>query len=747
VATEHPPAPLPPGRQAQVLSGLRVVEIGQYVAAPLAGTIFADLGADVTKVERPGGDPLRADPARFASWNRGKETVELDLRTRLGADTLSELVDEADLLIENLRPGALDRLDLAPATLRATRTRLVTCSISAWGSSGPSRDEPGWEPLVHARAGAQQGLFTGDHPMWLPFPVASVSAALVAVMGAAAALIKRASTGYGQHVETSLLDALLFLNAAAIFHREGHRPRIIRHTKSPILRVFDTSDGRAVMVNLSGTERWRELCRLLGMDDGGLDYSTPQGLSKLSDREWNRDMLQQVIKGFGSLTADEWESALLLQPAAVAKCNSLAEWLASEQARVEGLIEQVDDPALGQVPLVGPPVRIAVGRGTHGPNRRHGGEQGALGGHRIIDLSSFWAGPLASRLLAELGADVVKVEPPGGEGGFQMMPVLPNIYVDANRSKRGIVLDLKTPEDKVRLLDLVAASDVVVENAMAGAWERLGLDEGALRAVNPSVIYARAKGFGVAGPLATRPSFDYVVQAATGMEMTQGGGVRPVPVNFTANDYGTGLLLGAGIVLALLGRARGAAISGVDASLALTATVFQSEDVAALATGAEAGVVPDRVGADLLGPSMWFHLYRATNGWVTVCCVTDLHRTGLLRACGLSDEGGIDDDGTFAPLVDEVGDAVGMLTVDAALSALHTEGVPAARSVHPSAVPDDPQVVARKLLRRYQHPAAGRFVQVGLPLSLSVDAPAVKGPAPTPAPVRRRLKKPAAAPA
>ena len=136
---------------------------------------------------------------------------------------------------------------------------------------------------------------------------------------------------------------------------------------------------------------------------------------------------------------------------------------------------------------------------------KHGALDLGLGGHRIIDLSNFWAGPLAARLLAESGADVVKVEPPGGEGAFQLMPVLPNIYVDGNRSKRGLVLDLKTVEDRARLFDLVAASDVVVENAMAGAWERLGLDEAALRAVNPSLVYARAKGFGVTGPLATRP--------------------------------------------------------------------------------------------------------------------------------------------------------------------------------------------------------------------------------------------------
>ena len=197
----------------------------------------------------------------------------------------------------------------------------------------------------------------------------------------------------------------------------------------------------------------------------------------------------------------------------------------------------------------GPVLAGAAGRPAgadrHGPGqrrsgRRHGGEHGALGGHRIVDLSSFWAGPLAARLLAELGADVVKVEPPGGEGGFQLMPVLPNIYVDGNRSKRGLVLDLKTAEDRARLLDLVAASDVVVENAVAGAWERLGLDEDAAARRQPDLVYARAKGFGVAGPLAARPSFDYVVQAATGMEMTQGGGRGRCPSTSRRTTTGPG---------------------------------------------------------------------------------------------------------------------------------------------------------------------------------------------------------------
>ncbi len=680
------------------------------------------------KVERPGGDPLRVDAARFAAWNRGKQTVELDLGSREGRDEVLSLIDGADLLVENLRPGALERLGLGTVALRDGRPRLVTCSISAWGSGGPARDEPGWEPLVHARGGAQQGLFTGDEPIWMPFPAASVAAALLAVLGAGAALVKRESTGYGQHVETSLLDGLLFLNAAPIFHREGRPPRIVRQRNSVILRIYDTADGRGVMVNLSGTERWRELCRLVGADDGGLDYGTPEGMSRLSDKEWNRAKLAEFTERFASKTADEWEKILLDTPAAVAKCNTVAEWISHEQAQANEIFIESDDPALGSAPVVGPPVRIGVDAvsGARRSARRHGGEQGALGGHRIVDLSNFWAGPLASRLLAELGAEVVKVEPPGGEGGFQMMPVLPNIYVDGNRSKRGLVLDLKTPEDRARLFDLVAASDVVVENAMAGAWERLGLEEAALRAVNPGLVYARAKGFGVTGPLATRPTFDYVVQAATGMEMTQGGGERPAPGNVVVNDYGTGLLLAAGIVCALLGRARGVPVTTVDASLALTASLYQSEDVAVL--GAR-GSVGDLVGSDGRGPSVGRHVYRAKDGWVAMCCVTGAHLEGLGRVFD-----------STSWTTSAVAGSVGELTTDEVLGRLRSAGVPATVSVHPSAVPEDPQVVARGLLRQYRHPAAGRFVQVGIPLTLSVDTPAVKGPAPTPAPVRRRTR-------
>ena len=176
------------------------------------------------------------------------------------------------------------------------------------------------------------------------------------------------------------MDGLLFLNAAPIFHREGHRPRIVRQTKSPILRVFDTADGRAVMVNLSGTERWRELCRLLDMDDGGLDYSSPEGLV---------EAVRQGVEPEDTAASHRGVR------------NPHRGRVGGGTARAAGRRRQVQHPGRVAGPRAGPhggrggtagTYRVAPG-GQKRSGRRHGSEHGALGGHRIVDLSSFWAGP------------------------------------------------------------------------------------------------------------------------------------------------------------------------------------------------------------------------------------------------------------------------------------------------------------------------------------------------------------------
>jgi crotonobetainyl-CoA:carnitine CoA-transferase CaiB-like acyl-CoA transferase len=201
------------------------------------------------------------------------------------------------------------------------------------------------------------------------------------------------------------------------------------------------------------------------------------------------------------------------------------------------------------------------------------------------------------------------------------------------------------------------------------------------------------------------------VQAATGMVTTNGGG-EPKPMNFTANDYGTGLHLAVGIVLGLLARARGHAVTTVEASLMMTATVFQAEHVAQIAMGS-AGRDDTTVGC---------HLYEAKDGWLVTCAVGADQEERMRAALGVDtwDTG-------------SVGEVIATMTTEEARSRLAAARVGAAVSAHPRDVPDDPQVIAAGLLRSLRHPVAGRIEQVGVPLHLSVDVPAVKGPAPVPA--------------
>ena len=204
------------------------------------------------------------------------------------------------------------------------------------------------------------------------------------------------------------------------------------------------------------------------------------------------------------------------------------------------------------------------------------------------------------------------------------------------------------------------------------------------------------------------------------MEMTQGGD-RAQPTNFTVNDYGTGLHLAASIVLAMLARARGVPAAVVESSLMVTATVWEAEHASLLA----AGRMVDGAGPDRTGPSLGRRLYEADDGWVVVCAVTAEPDAAVAAAVGAD-----------APTLDAVATAVRSRSVADVLAAFSAAGVPAARSVHPTAVPDDPQVRARGLLATVRHPVAGALEQVGIPFRLSVDAPAVKSAAPVPG--RRR---------
>ena len=150
------------------LRGIRVVEFGQYIPGPLLGMLLAEQGADVIKVERPGGDPARSEPA-FATWNRSKRSVELDLKSATGLEKARELIGWADVLIENFRPSVADRLGIGYEETK-DNPALIYCSLPGFGEESPHRNERGWEHIVGAATGAHQGVPGMDEPLFLPLP-------------------------------------------------------------------------------------------------------------------------------------------------------------------------------------------------------------------------------------------------------------------------------------------------------------------------------------------------------------------------------------------------------------------------------------------------------------------------------------------------------------------------------------------------------------------------------------------------
>jgi crotonobetainyl-CoA:carnitine CoA-transferase CaiB-like acyl-CoA transferase len=704
-----------------LFAGLRVVEIGHYVAGPFAGQLLADQGADVIKVEPPGGDAYRADPGRFVAWNRGKRSVVLDLKTAENRERLRLLMLDADVVIENYRPGVLARLGIDFGELQALNPGLVTCSISGFGSAGPLRDMPGWEPIVHARAGVHVGFGEHDERVWRPFPLASVAAGLLATFGIVAALLERDRSGQGQHVETSLFDAALYMNGSAIIQGDVPPMHIQGRTDTPRVHIYPTADGWLQVV--AGTEQSRQSFEdMLKREDSGLTPDVAAARAVMATR-----------------ASADWEGRLAELGVPAGACGPVGEWLAHPLAVQSGLAVHWADSPFGELTTVGPPVRglsdsarlrppPALGSSSAGWREvaRFGPDTaaaagdtaaaGILDGVTILDLTRILPGPLAGRLLAEIGAHVVKIEPPGGEEGY----VVPFMYLEGNRSKASAEIDLKLQAGRDEFRELVRAADVVIENARAGVWDRLGLGDADLHALKPDLIYARSKGYGVEGPYAKLRAFEHVIQAMTGMQQTQGGSGPPRMMTVPACDYAAPLYLSIGILCSLLRGRRmdsiGSRGATVDASLAVAASVYEAEHLAVI--GGSSGVHDD-VGPHLRGPDGARQIYPVADGWVVIFAATRAQQDALCRCLQIA-----------SPEIEAVAAAVHGWVAAELVETLGAAGIAAARSVLPQEVSGDAQVISRGLLCALEHPTWGRVVQVGIPFSLSRNRPAVRSVAP-----------------
>lgn len=265
------------------LAGLQVIDCSWGTAGPRATGILADYGADVIRVEPPGGDPYRDELAvAYSVFNRGKRSIELDLRGDSGLGVLLRLIDSADVFVQSWRPGVAERLGLGYRTVHGLSPHAVYCSITGFGAEGPFRDLRGYESIVHAVIGTMgEQVGHREGPIFENLPFASTGAACLALIGVLASLYRQADDGLGRHVETSLLDGALAFLSMVWGDIDGGPPRIAVGSSRSIVRSFRCAGDDYIGVHTGAVGAFGRLMKALGLDDrippseSGLDIGMP----------------------------------------------------------------------------------------------------------------------------------------------------------------------------------------------------------------------------------------------------------------------------------------------------------------------------------------------------------------------------------------------------------------------------------------------------------------------------------------
>jgi len=263
------------------LDGVRVVDLTSYIAGSYAGMMLSDLGARVVKVQSLDGDSFRELPG-FPGWNRGKRSLAVNLKTSDGRDIVERLAAEADVLMENMRPGVVDRLGLGWERMRAINPRLIYASVTAFGSTGPYIDRPGFDPLLQAMSGMMTLQGFGGPPQYLRIAITDYYTAALAAQAILAALFVRERSGRGQRVETSLLHGSLALQSGNVVDFLG-KPTIFR--VNPTYRLYQAGDGQWFFLACGNQSFWVKLCKVLDMNELADDPRFASWLLRLDNSE------------------------------------------------------------------------------------------------------------------------------------------------------------------------------------------------------------------------------------------------------------------------------------------------------------------------------------------------------------------------------------------------------------------------------------------------------------------------------
>jgi crotonobetainyl-CoA:carnitine CoA-transferase CaiB-like acyl-CoA transferase len=347
---------------SQVLQGFKVVEQGTFITGPAAGMLLGDLGADVVKVEQPGtGDPFRAFKdglysPHFQTYNRNKRSIALDTKVEADRAVLDALIADADVYIQNFRPGVADKLGVGEKRLRALNPRLVYCSISGFGPTGPAASRPAYDTVAQAASGFLGLLVNPENPRVVGPAIADALTGFYAAYGVLGALLERSRTGQGRTVEVSMLEAMAHFNLDAFTHYlqvdevmgPYSRPRV---SQSYVLKC---ADGKWIALHMSSPEKfWQGLARAIEKPDLFDDARFATREARIENQEAIIELLGERFK---RRTRDDWVARLLPEDVPHSPMYDTREALEDPQAKHLQLMTSAEHPVMGLFRTVRSPV-------------------------------------------------------------------------------------------------------------------------------------------------------------------------------------------------------------------------------------------------------------------------------------------------------------------------------------------------------------------------------------------------------
>ncbi len=765
------------------LEGVRVLELGEMVSAAYASKLIGDLGAEVIKVEEPGGDPARQrgpfpdgrvdveKSGTFLALNTNKRGLSLDLVRDAAA--LRQLVAETDILIHNYPPRRMAELGLAYEPFRQLNPRLVMCSITPFGLTGPHKDYHAYE-LTTAHGGGWAWLSPGasERPDLPPLKAAGhqadLQAGLTAAMVSMAAYARTLETGQGEHIDLSVQEYVAsFLEQNFVYY--SYMGQVASRLGQRLLApwgMFACRDGLIFMVTVE-QDQWLRLVELMGNPE----WASWEIFQDPFMRAQNWDVLKPYLdEWMQTWTVEELFKAGQERRICFAPVYSMEQLPRQRQLQERNIFVKVSHPAAGTLSHLGPPYRFQddwwqitrpapllgehsqeilnrPARSASPPARPQASASGLpLEGIRVVDFSWAWAGPFCAMQLAHLGAEVIRVESQARPDLGRRVPIYPTgMEPGLNRSgyanqwhqgKKSILLNLSKPQAIPVAKALIETSDVVVENYATGVMERLGLGYAELKQRNPGLIMASISGYGHTGPQKNYMGYGPAIVPLTGLSSLTGyadGG--PSEVGISYGDPNGGLNAAVAITAAVIAKKRTGQGQYIDVSLWESMAVLVFEGWMDYAMNQRQ---PERIGNrdPLMAPHNCFRCV-GEDEWVSIACGTDGEWRALCQTIGQPE---LADDARFQTAAarkaneDALEELLTTWTQDQdkwqVTKTLQAARVAAFPSMTSKDLAEDPHLNARGFFARLEHPEVGVRAHTSMPWRLSNAPNGVRTPAP-----------------